>query len=156
MWSAYQDVSDIMDLELVPFGKASFEVKPGGGVSFECQHGPNECTGNMVQACALNIYPADKQVPFVKCMMSKRSPYTAGETCAKSLGLEYDKVDSCVKGSDGQKYLLEMGRKKEALDPKLNFVPWILVNGKRDSAALGDLKSSVCAAYTGPKPAKCP
>lgn len=160
MWRAYEDVPEILSLELVPYGKAHYEEKPDGRITFSCQHGPDECTGNMVQACALNLYPADKHVAFVKCMMSRRRPHTAGASCAASLDLPYESIEACVTGSAGQKYLMEMGRKTESLKPKMTFVPWINMNGQHDEEkqdeSLHDLKSLVCSAFSGPaKPAKC-
>jgi hypothetical protein len=142
-------------------GKAHYEEKPDGKITFSCQHGPDECAGNMVQACALNLYPAEKQVPFVKCMLSQRRPHKAGESCATTLGLQYDVIESCVNGDAGPKYLKGMGQKTESLRPKLSFVPWININGQHDDEtqekSLHDLKSVVCAAYAGPapKPAAC-
>lgn len=114
----------------------------------------------MVQACALNLFPADKQVEFVKCMLSRRRPHTAGAHCAGTLGLQYDVIESCVSGPSGPKYLKEMGQKTESLKPKLSFVPWININGQHDDVtqekSLDDLKSVVCSAYSGPaKPAAC-
>ena len=160
MARAYEEVPEILRLELVPYGKARYEEKPDGGVTFSCQHGPDECAGNMVQACALNLYPAEKHVDFVKCMLSRRRPHTAGPICAASLSLPYDTIEACVTGSAGQKYLKEMGQKTESLKPKLSFVPWININGQHDDRtqdeSLQDLKSVVCSAFSGPaKPAKC-
>lgn len=160
MWRAYELVPEIMNLDLVPYGKASYAEKPDGQITFSCQHGPDECTGNMIQACALNLYPVEKQVPFIKCLMSHRRPHTSGPVCAQSLNLTYDSIESCVSGSTGQKYLMEMGQKTESLKPKLHFVPWININGQHDERtqdeALYDLKAVVCSAYSGSaKPAKC-
>jgi hypothetical protein len=42
---------------------------------FECQHGTRECFGNIVQACALNVFhdPADK-FKYVTCLMTEVDP----------------------------------------------------------------------------------
>ena len=160
MWRAYQDVPDILRLDLVPYGKASYERRADGSISFSCQHGPDECLGNMVQACALNLLQEEQRVEFVKCVMSRRRPQAAGPSCAASLGLVYDLIESCVNGREGQRYLLEMGQRTESLQPKATFVPWININGghsdEKQAAALHNLTSVVCSAFTGPaKPAKC-
>merc|ERR1711881_79315 len=42
-----------------------------GGYEFECQHGPKECYGNIVQACTLaHTEDTDTQVGLIVCMMS--------------------------------------------------------------------------------------
>ena len=160
MWTAYQDVPELMNLELVPYGKARYERKPDGSIKFSCQHGPDECLGNLVQACILNVAPVDKRVELIKCVMSRRRPQAAGPACAASLGLPYSELDACVTGSAGQQYLLAMGQKTESLQPKLSFVPWININGahsdEKQEEALFNLKSVVCSSFSGAsKPAKC-
>jgi len=53
---------------------------PEGTWVFQCQHGPNECMGNKMQACALSLYQNDPslQVRFISCVMSTRYPSRAG------------------------------------------------------------------------------
>ncbi|CAN1276967.1 Gamma-interferon-responsive lysosomal thiol protein [Linum perenne] len=43
----------ILNLRLIPWGNAL--VQPDG--SFLCQHGPNECVLNTVDACTIAVYP---------------------------------------------------------------------------------------------------
>lgn len=46
----YQELSDIMDIEIVPFGKSNWTVdETSKQVTFKCQHGPQECYGNKIQ-----------------------------------------------------------------------------------------------------------
>lgn len=42
-----------------------------GGEKFECQHGPEECSGNRVQSCALHALEgqSEQQMEFVACFM---------------------------------------------------------------------------------------
>jgi len=56
-------------------------VQGGDGQwSFECQHGPEECRGNKVQACGLKyIANVDQQVAYVNCVMGDNFPPDAGE-----------------------------------------------------------------------------
>lgn len=41
-----------------------------GSYSFDCHHGPNECYGNKVQACALaHLSDLSDKIDFVNCVM---------------------------------------------------------------------------------------
>lgn len=53
-----------------------------GRYTFECQHGPRECLGNRMQACALNEFGADeaKSVEYIKCFMSVDNFYPYNTT----------------------------------------------------------------------------
>lgn len=45
-------------------------AQAGGGWTFTCQHGPDECSGNAKQACILDkVKAADVQVRLIACMM---------------------------------------------------------------------------------------
>ena len=102
---AWERVGDIMDIRFVPYGKASVslaifckrfnQVKApiniffqhrlsgeGEGLyNFQCQHGPAECQGNMVHACATRIVQHPSSVlKYIKCMIGDNySPLEAGE-----------------------------------------------------------------------------
>merc|ERR1712012_1382016 len=57
-----------------PFGKASWSHhdpdENGVEFDFECQHGPDECFGNKVLACALwFVEEPALQVPFMECLV---------------------------------------------------------------------------------------
>ena len=51
-----------------------------GNISFTCQHGPRECDGNKIMACALDHLKDDPdlQALMMTCMMSESDPPTAG------------------------------------------------------------------------------
>ena len=66
-----------------------------GGYEFECQHGPEECAGNLVQACTIAHAPDyDTQVRLIVCMMSSPSPNTAGPECFQEFGLDYQPIQA--------------------------------------------------------------
>ena len=49
--------------------------------NFQCQHGPAECKGNMVHACATKVVQSPLTVlKYIKCMIGDNySPLEAGE-----------------------------------------------------------------------------
>lgn len=82
------------------------------------------------------------------------SKSSAAESCAKSAGMDYSLLETCVGGEEG-KAVDSMNAKATALIPGGHAsTPWPVING----AALDegtDLLKAVCGAYTGTKPAFC-
>ena len=63
------------------------------GYEFECQHGPDECYGNLVQACTIAHAPDyDATVRLIVCMMSAPRPNEAGPDCFQEQGLDYQPI----------------------------------------------------------------
>ena len=54
----------ITDIELVPYGNA--QVITRYPPSFKCQHGEDECYGNIVELCAIKNNP-EKWWKFIRC-----------------------------------------------------------------------------------------
>lgn len=49
LWTAYQSILDIINITLVPYGNARETYNPTTKLyDFVCQHGPNECLGNLI------------------------------------------------------------------------------------------------------------
>ena len=64
-----------------------------GGYEFECQHGPEECYGNLVQSCTIAHAPDyDTTVRLIVCMMSSSRPNEAGPECFTANGLDYQPI----------------------------------------------------------------
>merc|ERR1712027_120263 len=109
---AWERVGDIMDIRFVPYGKASHRLSgEGEGLyNFKCQHGPAECQGNMVHACATQVVQSPSTVlKYIKCMIGDNySPLEAGQRCANTVGISWEEVEKCVEGKqDGQKDMLK-------------------------------------------------
>jgi interferon gamma-inducible protein 30 len=65
---ATKDIWLISDFKLYPYGNAR-TTKNGTSYSFTCQHGVAECQGNMIEACALNMYDYySAALPFIVCL----------------------------------------------------------------------------------------
>lgn len=54
---------------------------------FQCQHGPNECLGNMIHTCALHyISESAKLVEYINCMMGDNyDPMQAGQSVSPQI-----------------------------------------------------------------------
>lgn len=76
-----------------------------------CQHGANECVGNIVQGCAIRAYPTTYW-PFIACYAAAATvndtgtakpsrtdpaaPWRTLQHCAAQLGLDHDLLRSCA------------------------------------------------------------
>lgn len=159
LYPAWQKVKSIVNVTLVPYGNAK-ELEVAGKWQYTCQHGPQECVGNLVETCALSILPFDKAFPFIYCLETN-NPATAGSQCAKELGLlsEYPSIQNCSEGAMGNALEHSMALKTDALNPSHEYVPWVVLNGAHTNAIQNQAESDslglICQAYTGVKPAAC-
>lgn len=163
LFPTFVKVREIFNLTLVPYGNAE-ETKRGDKWVFECQHGPKECEGNLIETCAISLLKnISVSFPFVYCFeKSIERPgdlKTAAENCAKTIGIDYAPIDSCVSGPMGNKLEHEMAMKTDALEPQHEYVPWVTINGKHTEKiqreAENNLLKLVCEYYTGTKPSAC-
>ena len=160
-YPAFKSIGSIMNVHLIPYGNAE-EKEQGGKWVFTCQHGKEECIGNVIETCAIHLYPkVSDYFPFIHCIeTSNILPRTAAPICAQKLGLDYSKIQSCANSDLGNKLEHEMALKTETLDPPNQYVPWITVEGvhteKIQNEAEDDLVGLICKTYKGSsKPAPC-
>lgn len=152
---------DYLSVDFVPYGKATQDQAANGTWIFECQHGERECQGNKEQACALSLYQnnASIQVQFISCVMSTRRPPTAGPQCAAVLGIDYNPVQNCAEGTEGNELLARLGDRTHNFTPHITFVPTVAINGvytqKDQDDALSNLMSVICRHINGTKPEAC-
>ena len=99
LYPAYQKFGKYMSIYFNPFGNAGvrftnsdvsqkysfvslqFQYSSNGndGWNFDCQHGPNECKGNLYQACLLNALQGQEklQLDVLNCIMADYQPHLA-------------------------------------------------------------------------------
>lgn len=142
------DIMEITDLEIVPFGKA--RIVSRNPPIFECQHGDKECYGNKVELCSLAYYPT-KGLNMMNCMQKVRKfdDETITE-CAHQEEVEAQPIIECANGVEANNLMIYAGD----LTPKLTYVPSIQVNGELFTDAENIVKH-ICTAYTGELPASC-
>lgn len=72
-----KDLWLISDFRAIPYGNAR-TTQNGTSWSFTCQHGVNECVGNMIEACAINMYDwYTKALPFIICIEANPNNWSA-------------------------------------------------------------------------------
>ncbi|XP_067134316.1 gamma-interferon-inducible lysosomal thiol reductase-like [Centruroides vittatus] len=160
LWPTYQAVSDIIDVDLIPYGKAYETELNNGTYLFHCQHGPDECYGNIIQTCAVKLLDIRKSLALIQCMESYSQSQAAGAKCARRQDIDYNKIEECVQSKQGNTWQHEMAKRTDSLKPPLHFVPWITFDGvytrEHQNRGLNDLLGLVCDLYKGPKPESCP
>ncbi|XP_076601276.1 gamma-interferon-inducible lysosomal thiol reductase [Chaetodon auriga] len=151
-------LNDIMSVNLVPYGNA--EEKPDGQkYIFECQHGEQECLGNMIETCLLNM--TEMAFPIIFCMESSSDVIKAAKPCLElySPELAWDTVMSCVKGDLGNQLMHQNALETKGLNPPHQYVPWITINGEHtddlEEKAMASLFNLVCSLYKGAKVPAC-
>jgi len=134
------DHMDLADVTIYPYGNAS-EKEQAGKYTFTCQHGPNECYGNLYYECA-NVFFGKKfgntqrAHEFIVCMEGNiivhgRNFDVAAYHCL--LGDEdlLSMVQLCVQDPNVSYPLMhKVAQATDALEPKHDHVPWIVVDGK--------------------------
>lgn len=124
-----------------------------------CQHDTSECSGNLVQACAIDILKDQrKSVPYVICMASygtstgwEKSSYA----CGQEIGLDMEEVKICVNSDWGSKLIAHAGTVTQTAFSKFNAsgVPFIVVQG--NSTVNSTLFEPVCSWLKEPRPSVC-
>lgn len=151
-------LNEIMTVNLVPYGNAQ-EKPDGGKYVFQCQHGEQECLGNMIETCVLNMTNSAFQI--INCMESSSDVIKSAKTCAElySPKLSWDSVMKCVKGDQGNQLMHQNAMETDGLKPPHQYVPWVTINGEHtedlQNKAMSSLFSLVCSMYKGSKPEAC-
>ncbi|XP_047478942.1 gamma-interferon-inducible lysosomal thiol reductase-like [Penaeus chinensis] len=156
---ARDSLTDIMAVNITAYGFAS-DQPSGDGYVFECQHGPGECKGNMIVVCAKKYLDHETYVDFTLCLMSGFYPPIEGEKCAERVEVEWQPIDNCSQSVEGEQLLHEAGLEQGLLDPRPDWMPWIILNDvftqENQHDAQEDLIDLVCRSYQGEKPEACP
>lgn len=144
-----------MNFTMVPYGNAIKDPRTG---EIQCQHGPDECTLNKAQLCAIKQgKTADVWWPYILCTEDARTGGVDSiDSCADSTaGIDGPTLDTCYTGSEGDDLLAQAGVVTDNLDPPHQYTPWVVLQGA-PLENTSDITKSVCDAYTGsPKPAAC-
>ncbi|XP_069597104.1 gamma-interferon-inducible lysosomal thiol reductase isoform X2 [Ranitomeya imitator] len=138
------------------------EKNVSGKWEFTCQHGPDECYVNTIEACVM-YHLKDLQNYFfvIFCIEQSSNLTSALEPClaAYQPDLSTKTVMDCVNGDLGNKIMHENAIKTDSLKPPHAYVPWVVINGKHNDTlqdtAISALFNLVCDMYTGVKPEAC-
>ena len=90
----------IVKFGLYPYGNAVQKENPDGSWNITCQHGPEECLGNLLEVCLMHYlaWDPDLYVPVISCMESADDPVMSAEGCITQLSTaSYEAVKGCAK-----------------------------------------------------------
>ena len=159
-WMTFKSTG-IIFVDIIPYGNAEEVEVSAGFYNYTCQHGPEECTGNFIENCILKAknYKADEYLPVIYCMESANDPIASAEKCVTSAKMDWNMIDTCSKGKEGNSLMHQAALLTSALDPPHKYVPWITINGMHSEAmqeaAQSNLAKVLCETYTGEKPSEC-
>jgi len=149
---AYNKLGDVLDVRLWPYGKANTINTSDGGFQINCQHGDEECEGNIWHGCT-SRYVSDQatRLNMVKCMIEDNyeAPKVA-KKCAQELGVDLAEISVCATGEEGLEIHRMAGLATDQLQPKVSFIPTIKLEGTQGSqkAILKNFLKEVCNVYT--------
>lgn len=160
-----------IDLKFIPFGKSTYKTL-GSDTSFECHHGPNECYGNKVHACALfhiqgNSYQPNNTkealtLEYVNCLMERaqfKSGEFPGKVCADMHEIHnWETIEQCANSTEGSSFLRGYGDETAKLQSPLKSVPTIAFRQSFDSdnqkLSLENFRAALCK-NLNPSPVEC-
>ncbi|XP_069734288.1 gamma-interferon-inducible lysosomal thiol reductase [Phaenicophaeus curvirostris] len=153
--------SQVLNITLVPYGNAK-ERNVSGKWDFQCQHGPEECLGNMIEACLMHeAKDFSTYFPVIFCLESGSSVTKNLEACLQVYApqLDKDRIAACVQGDVGAALMHRNAQLTEALDPPHQYVPWLVINGEHSDQVQAQAEASllrlICRLYQGEKPEAC-
>uniref|UniRef100_T1D4M1 Gamma-interferon inducible lysosomal thiol reductase n=1 Tax=Psorophora albipes TaxID=869069 RepID=T1D4M1_9DIPT len=159
-----------IDLKLIPFGKSTYKTQ-GSETQFDCHHGPNECYGNLVHACALHHIEGSSYQPnntkealtleYVNCLMERaqfKSGEFPGKACADQFEINWESIETCANSTEGSNYLKIYGDETAKLQKPLESVPTVAFRQTFDSdlqkLAVEDFRGALCKNLS-PSPVDC-
>lgn len=188
------ELRDYVDITWVPFGKSSVSKKKifiviysnftqhhffqystqGSDVFFNCHHGPNECYGNKVHACAIDHIQANSYqteftkesltLDFIACLMKagKNFPDNVypGSRCARENQIHtWENIQTCANSTEGSQLLKKHGDTTMHFQNPLMSVPTVVFkyqyDAKTSERAMTNFLGTICPFMSAPQPKIC-
>lgn len=144
------NVPNLAEVNFIPFGNAQEKFDEATQKwLFTCQHKENECYGNLIETCAINILGRVRSYEILICIESNIFKYDKDfdevlKNCVYD-DRQLESIKSCVSGDWGNKYQHEMAQKT----PEHKWVPWVVVDGVHDeyveNLILNDMLDYLCS-----------
>jgi len=149
----------MVNISIYPYGNAN-ERQSGGEWVFTCQHGENECKGNLVETCMINLVGFD-QTKYMDFFITYESdldrksndPYGTAQSLLETgnYAVTWTQMNSCLTGSQGNAWEHQMALWTNAANHQ--YTPWITLQGKHTTVIQNECSASTlectCAQYKG-------
>ncbi|XP_075977074.1 gamma-interferon-inducible lysosomal thiol reductase-like protein [Anticarsia gemmatalis] len=136
---------EFIDVKLIPFGKAHNINRK----AFQCQHGPTECMGNVVQSCTLDLMQGRTDIDradYVACEMNTQAGTKLDMQCVYEADVDEEDVYQCATSAKGLSLQLDDEYYTKIINP--TFVPTITFDDVFDQeiqdASIRDLPGALC------------
>jgi interferon gamma-inducible protein 30 len=155
----YENVQkpNLADIEFIPYGNAKEKFnEETQKYEFECQHGENECYGNLIETCAIQVMGRVQSYSTILCIESNIAKYSKDFDKTLAFCLSNDEeslneVKECVQSDMGNYYEHQMAQKTETH----TWVPWVVVNGIHDPEVENQIINSLIDYVCGDDRSKC-
>jgi interferon gamma-inducible protein 30 len=150
-------LGDHITLSLIPYGNANRV----GEDQYECQHGPDECLGNLWAGCVWHKMQDPARMATIYCMEEWGSDFNnlVPDCMRKANATNADEVTACAQGSEGAQIQRDNAARTDALSPPHDYVPWLVINGVHNedlqTRAEKNLTLVICDLLHS-KPSQCP
>mmetsp|Transcript_53877 Transcript_53877/g.48484 ORF Transcript_53877/g.48484 Transcript_53877/m.48484 type:complete len:174 (-) Transcript_53877:19-540(-) len=150
----------MVNISIYPYGNANEREGANGEWTFTCQHGENECKGNLVETCFINLvsFDQDKYMDFVITYeadldKNSRDPYGTAQTLLETgnYAVTWTQMNDCLTSKQGNTWEHQMALWTNAANHQ--YTPWITLNGKHTTVIQNECSASTlqctCAQYKG-------
>ncbi|KAJ8965018.1 hypothetical protein NQ314_004416 [Rhamnusium bicolor] len=125
---AYSVIRNNIHVDLVPFGKAT-AVNNSGTWNFTCQGGPNECHGNKVHSCVVELYHMRSPEFAICAFQSGNAASDANlQLCATENNITWSTIQECMTSGQADELHAANGIRTTSVEPEITFVPTIIYN----------------------------
>lgn len=137
---------DRIKVEMVPFGRGEC-VPQKGDYRCVCQHGPEECDLNQLMNCAMRYMGSPKKyMPLLFCIQGKTDLEDAEDECLTPMLTPSlrEQLIECASGKEGRRLLKAAADKTAQVKPEIQFIPWVVLDGKPSLYAQRILLRMIC------------
>ena len=146
----YNALFDVIDLELVPFGGAKFNLRER---TVECENGEAECKAHSYELCAIAKFPDPQEyLPFISlvallpdAIMSTDQAY---DKCASLSGLDANVITKCK--NDDESHFDMLHKAARSTPVYATQFPWVEVDDEFVDVIAGEsIWDALCDALLG-------